>query len=105
MTSLSPCRFRVEHWFQFPSDLESCNPGIDDDNKELMVEGLLTLILTVLSCRLHCGKFSVTHAFHLDTAVVLKVNLFVLTVNLFFETKNVSVQVLIYSVRHRIIRV
>lgn len=65
MASLSPCRFRVEHWFQFPSDLESCSPGIDDDNKELMVEGLLTLILTVLSCRLHCGKFSVIRAFHL----------------------------------------
>ena len=58
VTSLSPCRFRVEHWFQFPSELESCSPGIDDDNKEMMVEGLLTLILTVLSCRLHCGEYN-----------------------------------------------
>jgi hypothetical protein len=51
----TPYRFRVEHWFQFPSELELCSPGVDDDNKEMMVEGLLTLILTLLSCRLHCG--------------------------------------------------
>ena len=49
-------RFRVDHWFQFPSEVESCFPGIDDENKEIMVEGVLSLILTVLSCRLHCGK-------------------------------------------------
>ncbi|XP_046846410.1 E3 ubiquitin-protein ligase UBR3-like [Xenia sp. Carnegie-2017] len=48
-------RFRVEHWFQFPSELESCSPGLDDGTKDVMVEGLLTLIITIVSCRLHCG--------------------------------------------------
>ena len=47
VTSLSPCRFRVEHWFQFPSELESCSPGIDDDNKERRFSAVLVVPICI----------------------------------------------------------
>ena len=49
-------RFGLSHWLQFGPLTAPTPPGSDADTEVNMVEGLLNLLLTLLTTRLHLGK-------------------------------------------------
>ena len=48
--------FSLRHWFKFGTPVVSSPPSFDIDTEVSMVEGMLTLLVTLLSTRLHLGK-------------------------------------------------
>jgi len=47
--------FSLRHWFKFGTPVVSSPPSFDSDTEVSMVEGMLTLLVTLLSNRLHLG--------------------------------------------------
>ena len=48
--------FGLRHWFKFGMPVVSSPPSFDVDTEVSMVEGMLTLLVTLLSTRLHLGN-------------------------------------------------
>lgn len=50
------CSFGLRHWFKFGVPVVSSPPSFDSGTEVSMVEGMLTLLITLLSTRLHLGN-------------------------------------------------
>lgn len=48
--------FGLRHWFKFGVPVVSSPPSFDSSTEVSMVEGMLTLLITLLSTRLHLGN-------------------------------------------------
>ena len=48
--------FSLTHWFKFGVPVVSSPPCFDVDTEVSMAEGMLTLLITLLSTRLHLGN-------------------------------------------------
>ena len=48
--------FGLRHWFKFGVPVVSSPPSFDSSTEVSMVEGMLTLLVTLLSTRLHLGN-------------------------------------------------
>ena len=48
--------FGLRHWFKFGVPVVSSPPSFDSSTEVSMVEGMLTLVITLLSTRLHLGN-------------------------------------------------
>ena len=55
--------FSLTHWFKFGVPVVSSPPCFDVDSEVSMVEGMLTLLITLLSTRLHLGNTTAFYSY------------------------------------------
>ena len=58
--------FSLRHWFKFGTPVVSSPPSFDSDTEVSIVEGMLTLLVTLLSNRLHLGNGSLSLFYQWD---------------------------------------